>query len=177
MKSLQTLIFATTFLLICSFLYSCKDTKGNENNFQQFIQVGEATRSFEDVDDRLWVYFERFEDAAAARNINVDLVAAGVTGSIENEPGHDSPGACAMDTNGTLHHVSLREDFWTGASVTQREIIVFHELGHCFLDRGHFDLALPDGNCVSLMRTGGNICQDNYFVETRDYYLDELFGI
>lgn len=176
MKSVQTLTLFLTFFFFFSFFYSCKDTSKN-NGLPQFIEVGEATRSFDEVDERLWVYFERFEDAGAARGIDVNLEAANVTGIIENNPIHTSPGACAMNTNETLHRVSIREDFWTGASVTQREIIVFHELGHCFLHREHFDLALPDGTCVSLMRTGGNICQDNYLVDTRDYYLDELFGI
>lgn len=176
MKSQQTLLLIIPMTLLLTFLFSCTDDDGSDG-LPQFIQVGEATRTFNNVDERLWVYFERFEDAALERGININLDASNVTGTIEDEPGHNSAGACEMDTNGTLHRVSLREDFWATASVTDKEIIVFHELGHCFLNRQHLDLALPDGNCVSLMRTGGNVCNDNYYVGTRDYYLDELFGI
>lgn len=176
MKFLQTLFTIISVTLFFSFFSSCEDG-GPSEGLPEFIQVGEATRNFENVDERLWVYFERFEDAALERGINIDLEASNVTGTIGDEPGHNSPGACEMNTNGTLHRVSLREDFWASASVTDKEIIVFHELGHCYLNRQHLDLALPNGTCVSLMRTGGNVCSDNYFVGTRDYYLDELFGI
>lgn len=176
MKSQQTLLLIIPMTLLLTFLFSCSNDDGSDG-LPQFIQVGEATRIFNNVDERLWVYFERFEDAALERGINIDLEASNVTGTIENEPGHNSAGACEMDTNGNLHRVSLREDFWATASVTDKEIIVFHELGHCFLNRTHLDLALPDGTCVSLMRTGGNVCNDNYYVGTRGYYLDELFGI
>ncbi len=174
MRTLHTLILPFALTLIC-LIFSCTDS-GENNGLPQFIQVGEPSRSYDNVDQRLWIYFERFEAAAAARNINADLEDFGVTGSIETNPGHNAPGACSENTNNTLHHVSLRQDFWVDASVTEREIIVFHELGHCFLGRGHVNLALPDGTCASLMRSGGNVCIDNYFVQTRDFYLDELFG-
>jgi len=111
------------------------------------------------------------------RGINIDLASENVTGIIGQEPGHVSPGACNTDSNNSLHQVSLREDFWETASVTNKEIIVFHELGHCFLERDHLDDIAEDGFCVSLMRTGGGVCTDNYFQNTRKYYLDELFGL
>lgn len=177
MKNHTTIVQFLFVILFFSILQSCFDDGGTTTPLPQFIEVGEATRSFDNVDSRLWVYFERFEDAATERGINFSLVASNVTGSIENEPGHDAPGRCLQDTNGTLHHVSIREDFWATASVTQREILVFHELGHCYLQREHEDSTLEDGSCTSLMRTGSSFCDDNYFEDTRDYYLDELFGL
>ncbi|MGK0387388.1 MAG: hypothetical protein ACI94Y_000114 [Maribacter sp.] len=164
-------------ILFFSVLQSCFDDSEKNTPLPQFIEVGEGTRSFDDVDPRLWVYFERFEDAATERGINFSLAAANVTGSIEDEPGHDSAGRCLQDTNGTLHYVSIREDFWAKASSTDKEILVFHELGHCYLQRDHEDATLEDGNCVSLMRAGSSFCNDNYFEDTRIYYLDELFEL
>lgn len=170
----------TTFfiLILLSLNYSCSDyASGGAIPLPEFIYVGDATRSYTNVDERLWVYFERFEDAGIERGINVDLAAAEVTGSIEVDPGHNSPGACTTDSAETLHHVSIRESFWETASPTYREIIVFHELGHCFLDRGHLNAVSSDGICLSLMRAGGTDCVDNYFENTRNEYLDELFGL
>jgi hypothetical protein len=179
MKNRTSIIQFFLAILFFSVLQSCFDDNNTTTPIPlpQFIEVGEATRSFDNVDTRLWIYFERFEDAATERGINFSLVAANVTGSIENEPGHDSAGRCLQDTNGSLHHVSIREDFWANASVTNKEILLFHELGHCYLQRDHKDTALEDGSCVSLMRTGGSFCNDNYFEDTRDYYLDELFEL
>ncbi len=169
-----------TLLFFVILFYSCEDILGGEDDkvvIPDPITVGEATRSFEGTDEELWVYFERFEDAGNARNLNVDLVASMVTGSIADVPSQTSPGLCSFDSGGTIHHINITRDFWDRSSVTDREVMVFHELGHCFLERGHFNLALPTGICVSLMRDGSGTCKDNYNVATRDEYLDELFGL
>ena len=67
----------------------------------------------------------------------------------------------------------------------QREALVFHELGHCVLGRGHDDSTLPNGDHKSLMNQSdlavytsciyviGNEPCDLRF--RRTYYLDELF--
>lgn len=33
--------------------------------------------------------------------------------------------------------VTIRKDLWQYASPTSRELVVFHELGHCVLGKGH----------------------------------------
>lgn len=176
MKNHTSILQFLSIILFFSVFQSCFDDDSENTSLLQFIEVGEATRSFENVDTRLWIYFERFEDAAIERGINLNLVAENVTGSIEDEPGHESSGGCSLDTNGTTNHISIREDFWAVSTPTQREILIFHELGHCYLERDHENAILENGNCASLMRTGGSFCRDNYFDDTRDYYLDELFG-
>lgn len=177
MKNLTSIVQFILAFLFFSIITSCFEDSSQTTPLPQFIEVGEATRSFDNVDTRLWVYFERFEDAATERGINFSLEEANVSGSIEEEPGHPSSGGCSQDSNGTMHHVSIREDFWASSTPTQREILIFHELGHCYLQRQHENAVLEDGNCASLMRSGSSFCRDNYFVDTRDYYLDELFGL
>lgn len=69
----------------------------------------------------------------------------------------------------------------------QKEAVIFHELGHCFLGRLHDDTLLPNGDPKSMMVKnnisiyspclyaigGTNDC--NYTFK-RSYYLDELFN-
>ena len=58
-----------------------------------------------------------------------------------------------------------------------REILVFHELGHVFLERTHLSELLPNGDYQSIM-FGGNWNIFRYYTEDaskRDYYIDELF--
>ncbi len=141
------------------------------------ITVGEATKTFPDVDQRLWIYFERFEIAGNERGLNVDLTASNVTGSIEDIASQTAPGLCTFDANETFHHINITLDFWDRADITKREVMVFHELGHCYLDRPHFNLSYPNGFCISLMRDGSGTCDDNYHMDSRADYLDELFGI
>ena len=66
-------------------------------------------------------------------------------------------------------------DFWNSASESAREMIVFHELGHCFLQRGHNDNKQDDGTCVSIMRSGKGGCIDFYTSSNRGSLLDELY--
>ncbi len=177
MNQIITLKFLP-FLFIVLCLNACDSVFGDDSEGDRMpdaIDVGEATKSYPDVDENLWVYFERFEQAAFNRGIEVDLSHAHVTGSIEDVPGQTSPGLCTYGTG--MNHVNITEDFWERADITKREIMVFHELGHCFLGRGHMDLAHPNGICISLMRTGGDHCVDHYNMDTRDVYLDELFGL
>jgi len=56
----------------------------------------------------------------------------------------------------------------------QKERLVFHELGHCVLNRSHLETVGTDGHCLSIMNSAQR-CSDNYNAQTREKYLDELF--
>ena len=56
-------------------------------------------------------------------------------------------------------------------------MIVFHELGHCYLTRGHKDERKNNGTCASIMRSGKAACMDFYTSDNRKEYLDELFDM
>ncbi|MDB4293220.1 hypothetical protein N9954_07395, partial [Maribacter sp.] len=66
-------------------------------------------------------------------------------------------------------------------SETEKENLIFHELGHALLQRGHTNGTLPNGSQKSLM-CASETC-NNYRVynsnqnEQRSYYLDELVSI
>ena len=58
-------------------------------------------------------------------------------------------------------------------TVADLEQLTFHELGHCILNRDHYDERDSLGNFISIMNTHTII--DDYW-EKRKYYLDELFA-
>jgi hypothetical protein len=58
-----------------------------------------------------------------------------------------------------------------------KEYIVFHELGHCVLNRPHTEDSFSNGVCSSIMRSGNGGCYDYYNRFTRQYYVDELFEV
>jgi len=72
--------------------------------------------------------------------------------------------------------VTVDRDFWLNSNGNFQEFIVFHELGHCFLHRGHREDSDAQGACISIMRSGLEDCQDNYNLLTREQYIDELFS-
>ncbi|MGB3466606.1 MAG: hypothetical protein WBA74_15100 [Cyclobacteriaceae bacterium] len=62
-------------------------------------------------------------------------------------------------------------------SKESREILIFHELGHVFLERTHVDDLLPNEDYKSIM-FGGNWNILRFYTEDltkRSYYLEELF--
>ena len=65
---------------------------------------------------------------------------------------------------------------WYSRSNRDKEILIFHELGHAILRRSHANLKLSNGDWKSIMFDGnqfGLYGPDE--IEKRAYYLDELF--
>ncbi len=106
------------------------------------------------------------------RNISIedqDLIIS--FGRIE-EPLID--GRCNSNNNNIL----IDSLSWKNKSTSQKKWLIYHELGHCVLNRGHTDNAFINGECKSLMHS--NISESNCstnFISTSwfDYYSKELF--
>lgn len=158
------------FLFFITFLTSsCSTLDSEEATMQPEIQ------RFELVDSQLVPHFLSFETAAKERGISIDLSAAQIIGKIEELHEDNIAGQCSYISN-RPNEITLDLTFWNQASNSYREYIVFHEIGHCYLNRDHLDTSLRNGACTSIMRSGTGNCQDNYNSQTRAYYLDELFS-
>ena len=136
--------------------------------------VPEVPVGYPGVDERLWPYFERFEEEGSRRGITVDLRSAHITGQLEEISENRVLGQCNYQRN-NYNRVTVDESFWNSTGDRGREFVVFHELGHCFLLRDHLETTFTTGACTSIMRSGTGRCQDNYTRLTRDTYLAELF--
>ena len=134
------------------------------------------TPSYPNVDPELWPFFESFENEAALRNLRVDLAQERIFGTIEPIAEADVVGTCSYG-GFSPGKVVIDDSFWQRAGYYSKEMIVFHELGHCFLFRDHLEGQRPNGSCVSIMRSGLQRCRDIYSNTTQDYYLDELFSV
>lgn len=151
-------------------LYSCLDEFDNGNSFQPVEEVG-----YRDVDSRLWSYYEQFEEEGRKRGLEIDLRRSQISGEIDEIHENNVIGTCQY--GGYSHnHVTIDNAFWSRSSNLGKEFVVFHELGHCFLNRGHKEDSTSEGLCVSLMRSGNGGCRDAYSTRNREYYLDELFS-
>lgn len=128
------------------------------------------------VDSSLHVYFDRFVTEGALRNVMVDYNKTRVSGYIRTIETPNVIGQCVHDPN-KPNTVIVDRAYWTTASDLEREFLVFHELGHCVLNREHLDEADANGNCVSIMTSGSLQCRVNYTESTRKKLLDELFMI
>lgn len=161
-------IFYNLSYLICTLLLFAACTK-EPNNMQ--VSTG---KSYENIDSELWIYFHNFEIEAGKRGITVDFTNEDIVALIEAFDLARPVGVCIYGIH-EPNEVIIDAPFWQRASRLRKELIVFHELGHCYLQRPHNEDTHSNGSCASIMRSGIEGCVDNYNSRTRDDYLDELF--
>lgn len=94
-----------------------------------------------------------------------------MTNSFSKE-GNKAIGVCLRYSSG-VNEVIIDEEYWnSGISYYRQKIIIFHELGHCLLDRGHKDEKYR-GYYKSIMNTF--IIRAEDYQEFEEEYYRELF--
>jgi len=155
------------FILLPLFLHACYHE----------AELNEVTQSpspvYQNTDTRLWTYFSSFENEANARGFHIDINALGIVSSIDGIDDDGVAGYCSY-INNDPHRIVIDSDFWSSANSTIREMVVFHELGHCVLLRGHSEESV-NGVCQSIMASGLGSCNVIYNQNNRSNYLNELF--
>lgn len=76
----------------------------------------------------------------------------------------DTEGYCIRDHSTGLKYIFIDNKDFTSIRL---EIVVFHELGHCLLDKDHTETK-------GIMNKYG--ISENRYLSEREYYLDEFFG-
>ena len=164
-------------LPICLLFFSCQDNAVIDIDDRivdnPITEDPDDNSSFlPNVEDALKPYFVRFQIEAEARGRTVTL--DDLIGHIESIPEENVAGQCTYHYN-RPNVISVDAATWNRLSDLYREFIVFHELGHCVLARGHDESTNSQGLCLSIMRSGLGDCRDAYSASNREYYLDELF--
>jgi hypothetical protein len=127
------------------------------------------------IDAPLQEYFDRFKAEAALRGVEIDFALMMISGDIRLIGTQNVIGQCGH-TEEEPNVVIVDKFYWDSASDLDREFLIFHELGHCALQRGHTDDSDGQGNCISIMSSGTGSCNINYTLETRTALIDELFN-
>ena len=134
------------------------------------IQVAQA-----EVESSLLTYYRTFEAEAAARGLFIDLDDYDLESYISEISDEGVAGTCQYHSHSS-NVITIDLSFWENANPALRELVVFHELGHCVLNQGHREGENNQGACISLMNSGTSGCNVYYNEENREYYLDELFN-
>ena len=153
------------FLLFVIIISSCQ---------QDLTDQEDSQISGVDIDSELAPYFIIFQEEASNHGLNIDYESSNVSAEIIQIDEGSVAGTCS--TNGhDLRHITIDQSFWDRASPLLREMVIFHELGHCILGRGHSEDQFDNGICRSIMRSGLVDCIDAYSATNRPYYIEELF--
>lgn len=159
------------FLMLSSFVSSCSF---DNEEAELTGTIDKDTKAYPLVDEDLWLYFESFEKEAQTRGLNYDLDALEITGIIEEISDEGVAGTCQYGQH--IHHVTVDKSFWNNASNLRREMVVYHELGHCVLHKDHTEDYNREGTCLSIMNSGTAPCTVAYTHQNREYYINELFA-
>jgi len=127
------------------------------------------------IPNEVEVYLDSFVREAELRGHNVSNLRDGLTIQFTDLPDNKAGSSQSFLFRKTIKLAPL---IWKQMNERQREMLVFHELGHCVLGRQHKNDKLLLGECASIMKEGGeNACVANVFSESwRSYYIDELFN-
>jgi Putative phage metallopeptidase len=139
------------------------------------------------VPSALQPYVARFQqtgqDVTGEEIVITDLVVKFQQGNLD---GGDESGVCATSPY-TSPTITIAEGDWMGMSEEQREILMFHELGHCVLHRAHLN------SLISILVAGGQtenvpesimyfsapsqLTEGDVYETNHDQYMKELFTV
>lgn len=156
---MKEVIFFVTLITLVSCIYRESEVEVSPNT---------------DIDSSLESYLTSFEEEAAQRGYHINIEDLDLVSHIAPIDQNNVAGTCHYSSQ-YPNRITIDEDFWNSASHLMREMVVFHELGHCVLSRGHSEATYQNGQCVSIMQSGLGSCRLNYTNATRSQYLDELF--
>jgi len=145
-------------------------------NCNQNPDIG-AERGVYDVDPAFEPYVQEFIAEGAKRGKTIDFTDSGLLVEFSDVVVGGASGFCWVGE----HHVVIDKSEWTSLSENVRGFLLFHELGHCELDRGHRNEKFGNNVWKSIMR--GSPLEGievwipiPYFGFRKDYLIDELFN-
>lgn len=130
-----------------------------------------------DVDPAFEEYVQRFITAGAERGVDINFDDTGLLVEFSDLIVNGASGFCFLGE----HHIVIDKTEWNTLTDNQKEFLIFHELGHCELDRRHENVQFNDDTWKSLMRGDPLVGTQEripvpYFGFRIPYYIDELFN-
>lgn len=131
------------------------------------------------IDPELQPYVDRFLAEASKRGIEIDLEESGLDMKFEIDISTpDYAGICRYRLG--ANEIGIDRERWDNSTETRKEWLIYHELGHCVLDRRHRNDQFDNGMWKSMMRGDPLTAQELrtplcYLWERDQYYIDELF--
>lgn len=93
--------------------------------------------------------------------------------NFDENPDMGAAGICFWSEN--PRRITVNKYYWDTMSDSERKFLIFHELGHCVLNRSHFNSKDAAGRPVSIMH--GTEPPYWYFEEYYNSYIEELFQV
>lgn len=167
----KTLTFFSLVLISLTLLNSC----GMAGPLDFILRSKEYSRQFDSTDKRLKPYVQAFEREAALVLDRPNFKVGDIPVNFGDTENSDFVGVCFTYHDGS-REVIIRKRWWDHADEKARQAIVFHELGHCRLDRGHNDqVIMQDDREIRLSLMHSRMVYLNDYQQMEEEYHHELF--
>lgn len=143
---------------------------------QDFIKKKSGAKRTHDTTNPVFTsYIASFEQVARVETGDPTFTVGDIPINFGDTENPDFQGVCFTYPDGQKE-IIIRESWWSSAEDSYRESLLFHELGHCRLDREHDDATFSVGS-----NTYRSSMMSSIIVAPRDYnqykvgYWKELF--
>jgi hypothetical protein len=118
------------------------------------------------IDPNLQSYVNMFQSDMLAHNKNMPIstsVVFDTAANIVNITGSEyAIGVCEYSQ---LNKVSIDSAFWATASEIERKFLIYHELGHCVLNRVHRNDTADYQFCIGNLQLTKSTCPTGYWYD------------
>lgn len=142
---------------------------GNTGNTNDSLPVPAADPYFSRYIDKFIQLAHNYGNPAQDGNISVSF---GDTSS----HGANVIGYCQIQSDGT-RFVIIKQNFWNAQDTLTNESLLFHELGHCILNRAHQPNFRPEKNLWPVSLMNPYIVRSAIYGQDQAYYQQELFTV
>lgn len=149
-----------------------------------------AKKAFTSIDPAFVKYVQNFQKISNDPNVAVPKKVINIEMSLRSDLGQDIAGLCYKDEyessfwnqvsftfNGKpeeQRHVEINKGFWDKSTDAEREAVIFHELGHCILNRDHVN-GYDNSNLRYYSVMNSDVFADSIYKGNYQYYMRELF--
>ncbi len=170
-----TYLFTATLLILG--LASCGVPLPLQSDLM--IRGESAVRQFSSTDEAFSSYITEFEQMGKTLKSDVNFEVGDIPvnfGDIENE---DFQGVCYTYTDGSKE-IIIRKEWWDSHTDDYRKSLIYHELGHCRLNREHLDDTVEshgegEGEIFKTSMMNSVIVSPRDYTRFTDSYHTELF--
>ncbi|MCO4792814.1 MAG: hypothetical protein KC493_03820 [Bacteriovoracaceae bacterium] len=165
-------LVSITLVFLGIFSSSC----GINKHFDKQKKPEGYVRQFSTTDDRFKSHVTKFENHAKIKTGNMNFKINDIPinfGDTENE---QYVGVCFSYSDGKKE-ILIKAIWWNMASNDAKESLIFHELGHCALDRNHNEdhILNSKGEKIRASVMHPAIVSSRDYNEYYDGYVHELF--
>lgn len=141
------------------------------------------TRPAGTIEPAFLPYVVYFADKAGENRVSIgDLYSLSVNMALDEHFSKDTVGTCQRNKNS--QQIYIKKSYWDKASLSGREELIFHELGHCLLGMNH-DTSIVQARDYSTGELLGydlpasimspNVLWDKAYEQNREQYIKQLF--